>query len=497
LWEALRANAGSFYSARELARMWWGDDSHAEVVISALTADPVYFAPDWRRHDTFQVRTPEQVARVKRQREIILQYPNLVGQLIVLRDSNNRPRIGVVVSAMEEGFEAVVQNAKGRHYPADALLWPVGLWQGPPEERGLKGALNTVFQQTKALQDALLPFERRQALVTAGQPVDPTTLLPESLPDGVTPAVALTAVVLSLAQDGATLEAGGLLPRRALQDGPMEMNLARQTALAAFPAETRLRKVGMEPLRKRIILNFDFPARAGEAYGELIEQVSDQTGWEVTLNPAVNQQALSLAIGEVIPPEIQVVKGPSFYMDQQEVEVEVEGEGDFQAIERDYLAMTGYRLRLTRRGERTGGDGMVAIGQPGDGREKMEINAAYGLIRQVLEPYGLYKTSLKQGQIVLSFVTPQVGVRHQQVIRELSQQTGYFLSIHPHPNQQQILQIVQKLAREAGWQIRKGPGVHIDRAEIAMSVTGEPDASAVEQVGQLLEEQTGYRLVLT
>ncbi len=497
LWEALKANAGSFFSARELARMWWGDDTRNEAVISALTADSLYFSPDWRRHDTFQVRTSEQVDRARRQREIMLEHPNLVGQLIVLRDSNNRPRIGVVVNASAEGFEAVVHNAKGRHYPADALLWAIAVWQGPPEERGLKGALNAVFQQAKALQDVLLPFERRQTLVAAGQSVNPTTLLPEAVPEGVTREVALTAVVLSLAQDGATLEAGGLLPRRALQDGPMEMNLARQTALAAFPPEARLRKVGMEPLRKRIVLSFDFPDRAAADYAELIEQAGDQTGWEVMVNPVVNQQALGMAVSEVVPQDVQVVKGPSFYLDQREVHIEVEGEANLQAIEQDYLSLTGFRLRATRRGEHNVSETATIAEQPTDGREKMEINAAYGLIRQALEPHGLYKTSLKQGQIVLSFVTPQVGARHQETINELSQKTGYIIAIHPHPNQQQILQIVQKLARDAGWQIRKGPGVHIDHAEIAMSLANEPDAATVEQVSQALEEQTGYRLVLT
>ena len=496
LWEALKANAGNFYSARELARMWWGDDTRAEAVTSLLTADPLYFAPDWRRRDTFQVRTPEQVARVQRQRNMMLRHPNLVGSLIALRDSNNRPRLGVVVNASAEGFEAVVHNAKGRHYPADALLWVIGPWQGPPEDRGMKPALNALHQQAKTLQDTLLPFERRQALVASGRPVDPATLLPQTLPEGVSRDAALTAVLLSLAQDGATLEAGGLLPRRALQDGPMEMNLARQTALAAFPPESRLRKVGMEPLRKRIILNFDFPDRAAADYGDLIEQVGDQTGWDVTVNPAVNQQALGLAVGEVMPSNMQVVRGPSFFMDQREVQVEVEGEGDLQTVEQDFLRLTGFRLRASRRGEQKPPEITTLAEQPDNGREKMEINAAYGLIRQALEPYGLYKTSLKQGQIVLSFVTPQVGARHQQTINALSQQTGYTLSIHPHPNQQQILQIVQKLARDAGWQIRKGPGVHIDRAEIAMSLAAEPDPTSVEQVSHALEEQTGYRLVL-
>ena len=65
--------------------------------------------------------------------------------------------------------------------------------------------------------------------------------------------------MLALAQDGATLEQGGLVPRHALQDGPLEQNQARELALAAFPVEARLRKVGMEVHRRRLTLSFDFP----------------------------------------------------------------------------------------------------------------------------------------------------------------------------------------------------------------------------------------------
>jgi hypothetical protein len=126
----------------------------------------------------------------------------------------------------------------------------------------------------------------------------------------------------------------------------------------------------------------------------------------------------------------------------------------------------------------------------------MEINAAYGLIRQVLEPHGLYKTSLKQGQIVLAFISPQVGERHQDTINRLAQQTGYTIAIHPHPNQQMILQVSQQMIRQAGWQIRKGPGIHVDLAEVTVTLTGPAEPNALEQVRHAFEAQTGYRLTL-
>ena len=132
--------------------------------------------------------------------------------------------------------------------------------------------------------------------------MNPAELIPPTLPDGLSPAQALLTVVLALAQDGAALEPGGLLPRRALKEGPVEQNQARELALAAFPLEARLRKVGMEIHRKRLTLTFDFPATAQKHYADMMEQLIEQTGWDVQVNPATNQQALGFAVDELLPP---------------------------------------------------------------------------------------------------------------------------------------------------------------------------------------------------
>ncbi len=126
--------------------------------------------------------------------------------------------------------------------------------------------------------------------------------------------------------------------------------------------------------------------------------------------------------------------------------------------------------------------------------EKVEINQAYAIVRQALEPVGLYKTGLKQGQIVLTFVSPQLGERHMDTIRDLAKKTGYKMSIHPHPNQQKIGEIVQKLAHEAGWNITKGPSLFIDRATVGISLADTPSDEKLAEVNEKLTEQTAFQL---
>ncbi len=191
LWNALKGEAGNFYSAAELARMWWGDPARAKDVISALGTDDIFFAADWRSQTSFRVRTPDQVSHSERARLIMMANPDIVGKLVVLRDTNNRPRVGIVQNAAIDSFEAIVHNAKGRHYSGDALLWPIAPWSSfPPDENG-KPSLSFTVQAAKLVQDNLLPLFRRQEIVQRGDPVNPADLLPPTLPNGVSREIAL------------------------------------------------------------------------------------------------------------------------------------------------------------------------------------------------------------------------------------------------------------------------------------------------------------------
>ncbi|MGJ3240687.1 MAG: MBL fold metallo-hydrolase [Anaerolineae bacterium] len=497
LWESIKAQAGSYYSARELAQVWWGDSTREDVMQARLDQqDNIYFSADWRNKRTFMIRTPVQVTRAQRQREIMLAHPDIVGKLIVLRNSNDQPRLGVVTGADIDSFEAKVQNSKGTHYPADALLWVIGEWSGVEGVQGsLRTQLTALLKNARAHMDAVIPFTMRHHLVENELTVLPDSLLPDPLPPQMDEQTAMTAVVLALAQDGATLEEDGLKPRRARDSGPLEQNEARELALALFPDEANLRKVGYDVHRKRLLLSFDFPQAVERQFSDLIEDLIDQSGWEVEVRPQVNQQALALALDSLLPKAVSVRRGPSYYMDQRVVEAEVsevDDEDILREIEHEFLQMTDFKLRLSQRQAVPDVPDLASIElAPG---EQMEINQAYAVVHQALEAQGLYKAGLKNGRIVLTFITPQIGERHREQINELSQRTGYQMEIHPHPNQAKMGEIMRRLALEAGWTITKGPGIHIDRAEISLTLLDTPDEASLAQVTQQLRDEIGYRL---
>ena len=496
-WESLKGRAGDTFSARELALVWYGDAGREDDVIYALSrSDNIYFAQDWRSKRDFRVRSAEQVARTKRQRAIMLANPDLVGKLVVLRNSNNQPRLGVVRAADIDSFEADVSGAQGSHYEADALLWVIAPWQGGPSAKGTtKTLLNNLHKQAKSSIDDVLPFATRQRLAQTGQRIDPRELLPDPLPPGLDEMTALTAIVLALADDNAVLEDGKLRTQRVVEGGPLEQNAARDLALKFFPPEARLRKVGMETHRKRMLLTFDFPESASHHYADLIEALSLQSGWDVQVRPQVNQVALSAAVLELLPLGGRIVKGPSLLMDRQEVVVEVSDVEDLESYAAAFYQLTRYKLIFKNRTSTvsTGPSPQLEM-QTG---QRMEINAAYNLIRQELEQHGLCKTSLKQGQIILTFITPQIGQRHAELIAQLAQRVGYTIGIHPHPNQQQIMVSVQQMIAQAGFVIRKGPGLHTDRAVVTLSLEPAPSAEQLLELKAQIQEQIGYTLEVT
>lgn len=498
LWELLKVQAGNFFSAEELAVAWWGDAERAGEVVTILAADQLYFAQDWRKSTTFQVRTPEKVERSLNQHAIMRAHPNLIGQVIIMYDVNEKMRIAVVTDADIDSFKAKVLRTRGQQYSADSLVWAIGdLATFPTEEpeMSLTKRLTAIWQQFEILRDTIMPFEKRKMLYQQGEPINPHDLVPNALPEGVTPEIALGTVVYSLAKDGVTRVGDQLVLKQVQASEPLEMNLARKTALATFPSEARLRKVGMEIANLQLNLVFDFPLVAQEKYADTIDLLHEQTGWEIKVTAETNQQALGAVLHEVLPSGGKIVKGPSFYIAQQKVQVEVADVEDVEAFQKTYQEITGFELVVNAKVTVSStSEGVTEVAVSGT-NEPMEINKAYTLIRETLEPYGLYKAGLKQGQIVLSFITPQVGKRHETIITELAEKIGYPMTIYPNPNQNALIQTAQRYARDAGLTVVRGPSVHMDRGEVVMGVPTAPPLDIVYEIGRYFEDETGYQLI--
>jgi len=225
--------------------------------------------------------------------------------------------------------------------------------------------------------------------------------------------------------------------------------------------------------------------------------VSEYDFWNVGwMNELRLRAALGAVAEEIFPEGTTVKKGPAYFTDKRQVHYDLLNISERQSSElrERFREITGFDLVISNIGDAQDPAGEAALAPANV--ERMEINAAYGLIRARLKGCGLGKTSLKQGQIVLGFVSPQVGQRHQERINQLAEETGYNLVISPHPNQYEILRVANRLIAENNWMIAKGPGIHDDRGELRLEFAKPVPAAEIESFSEKLEAQTGFKLAV-
>ncbi|MBX3086230.1 MAG: hypothetical protein KF716_31630, partial [Anaerolineae bacterium] len=275
---------------------------------------------------------------------------------------------------------------------------------------------------------------------------------------------------------------------------PLEQNEARRICLESFPPDARLRKISFETKRKRMLLTFDFPDRARDVYAHEIAVLAERCGWNIEVHPVAIQQALESAVSALLPDGVRLLKAPSVFAQRHEVEVFISETPEKDKLALAFFDLTGYRLAIRTSG-RNGADTLTFAGAS-SAHPPIEINHAYRMIREVLEPYGLQKVGLRHGQLVLTFISPEVGLRQYQLMEQLARDTGYDLTLHPHPDQRAILHIVNHELRAAGWLVRKGPGLHKDHHEIVVHLYNAPAEDDRSRIATTIESQTGYQLQL-
>ncbi|MCC6189603.1 MAG: ParB N-terminal domain-containing protein, partial [Anaerolineales bacterium] len=233
-------------------------------------------------------------------------------------------------------------------------------------------------------------------------------------------------------------------------------------------------------------------------FAEIMAALRVATGWEVAVEAGANQTALAALVREVLPPGWTVEKGPAIQRETRQVSVTVSSGAEtrvaLNAAAERFEAVSGWRLTavVAARGGRAAPPVAAAPEGPA-----WEINAAYAEIKRALAGSTLYRTSLKGQEVVLGFISPQVGERYRDRIAALSARIGWRLAISPQANQSALAEAAQVLSARAGWTIVKGPSIYLERSEVAMTLAAAPDPAALAAAAAAFEAQTGFRLAVS
>jgi len=470
LWQSVATPGGGFFTARELALAWWGDAGQAEALRAVLASDPTYFIQSEGGPDLYRAQTAAQVERALQRREAMRAIGALAGSWLIVRDGAGGFRLARCTAQAADHFN--LEDDELPHWPEEII-----------EVAGAASA-----EIDLALVEAQAATLQPEQLLAPDATLSLADLPGDSLNQKV-------AAALALLRAGAARTAEGYRwPRTRAPVSHMEPNQAMAYARAQFPPEARLRKCGYHLDQSVLTLTFDFPDAAKAVYAQAIASLPAATGWAVEIEPETNQSALAGLVHEVLPANWALVKGPAILREGKRVTISVSSTAATRVSLNEACArfqtISGWELSAT----------VVAaprapVAAAGTGT-RWEINAASAEIKRALADTSLYRTSVKGGDIVLAFISPQVGARYQERIAALAVRVGWPLSISPQSNNNAILAAARGAAVEAGWTLLKGPSIFLDRAEVSFSVAAAVEAAARDAVCAHFLQDTGFRLTI-
>ncbi|MBL9042486.1 MAG: MBL fold metallo-hydrolase [Myxococcales bacterium] len=298
-----------------------------------------------------------------------------------------------------------------------------------------------------------------------------------------------------------------------------------------IPKEAGLYRKSVHTDTMSIDLSFYFPKVAATKYQEILQQIQQQTFWQLSICKQPHQEALIAAVQKHVPVSWKVLKRPSVRLTCSRVTVQVAQPGSLAEVEQTaqaFLAETGLQLEVVRgagsgatpvhppvnpfdtlallRGVQSEADEQLQSSTAATMSdlltppERMEINAALGRLREAFaeSPHKPLKLGLKQSpvpHIEVAFVSPEIGARYKDKLRTLSQELGWEIGIRLHPDEQRLKDLAKALLSD--FHPIKEPSVRKERQTIEIRLQELPPHRQLRETASQFLELTGYHLELT
>jgi predicted metal-dependent RNase len=230
-----------------------------------------------------------------------------------------------------------------------------------------------------------------------------------------------------------------------------------------------IKKAGLKQDKKILILHFDFPkALSYEITGD-IHSFELQSGWKIEINEATNHTAAEAFVRSML--KNTNIKKISYYISENVYEVSVDEEiKDFLDVAVEFERITGFKLRLKEAADKLEIDTDVykAIAS-----EVLEQNQALKYVDDFFKDaeFKPYKKSIKPDKLIeLTFISPEIGIRNEKIIKELAQYTGWNFKISKTVNQIDIIALAVNLCKEEGIFIKKNPSFNCESNKVTIKI---------------------------
>ncbi len=246
------------------------------------------------------------------------------------------------------------------------------------------------------------------------------------------------------------------------------------------------KKISFYRPEKRIVVTFDFPRTVDSNFYALCTKFYEETGFQVERNDNVNNFACEAVIKEMLG--MDNVDKISYLPMEDKFRVKVfDSNVDTEEIKKKI----GYEVELVLTPKKEIKANRVFH------KEKMDQNTVIHYIDAFFQEKKNkpYKISLKNGMIVLSFVTYEIGLRYLEDINTLKDAIGYEITLNRNANMVEVFNRLNMLLNNLGITKVKNPSFLPSENKVSVKVE-MCDEEKLKKLKDLFFDEVGLELII-
>ncbi len=270
-----------------------------------------------------------------------------------------------------------------------------------------------------------------------------------------------------------------------------------QELVQRFAGSRGLYKHSTDRVQRHITLRFHYPKIAEQHYQEEIKAILQPLDWTYTIHPSPHTGVLVARAKKLLAQEGRNDVKISIHLEKDEVVARLPAELHSEQVKKInalFLRETGLSLSIAV----NPGTCQPRQKRRADGR--YEINAAFNCIEKHFQnaPHKPYKKRLigqgANAKIELLFISPQIGERYREKLKEIEDEIGWNIGLGGNANQHRIKEIAITMVEDAGFALLKSPSYFGRRNLVVMPLTRPPDNKTLTRLQEGFRLRTGFDL---
>ncbi|MBE6042785.1 MAG: MBL fold metallo-hydrolase [Clostridium thermopalmarium] len=257
------------------------------------------------------------------------------------------------------------------------------------------------------------------------------------------------------------------------------------------------RKAGLKLDEKKVILNFDFPRAVDKSIYARMEDFTKETSWDIEINERSNTNAAEALIRNIFG--AMNIKKISFHLLDDKYIIKADKPAyNLEEICARFKYLTGLDIDFIFDEAGKEDKGCEEEIWVSNSDKKMEQNKALQYIDKFFcdKEFKPYKKSVKlPNSIELCFISPNIGLKYKEDLKELSLQIGWNVSIARSVNQNEVIKTALQLCLQNEIKLRKNPSFNPVNLQVTLKLDMDSvDLDKLNKIKKIFDYNTGCSL---